>query len=40
MKDLDKLIKSLTALSNLVMIYLFTTWTYQGLAFLLRSLSN
>ncbi len=40
MKDLDKLIKSLTTLSNLVLLYLTITWGYQALAFLIGSLIN
>ena len=38
--EITKLIKSVTALSNLVMIYLTITWGYAGLEFLLRSLLN
>jgi len=40
MKDVDKLIKSLTTLSNLILLYLTITWGYQGLAFLIGSLIN
>jgi hypothetical protein len=36
--ELAKLIKALTTLSNLVIIYLFITWSYAGLEFLLRSI--
>jgi hypothetical protein len=36
--EINKLIKSITALSNLVAIYLTITWGYAGLAFLIRSL--
>jgi len=40
MNELDKLIKSLAALSNLVLIYLTITWGYAGLEFILRSILN
>jgi hypothetical protein len=33
-----KLIKSITTLSNLVLIYLTITWGYLGLEFILRSI--
>ena len=38
--ELNKLIKSLTALSNLALLYLTITWGYAGLEFILRSLLN
>ena len=37
-KEVAKLIKSLTTLSNLVLIYLTLTWGYDGLAFIMRSI--
>lgn len=37
-KEVAKLIKSLTTLSNLVLIYLTLTWGYAGLAFIMRSI--
>ena len=37
-KEVAKLIKSLTTLSNLVLIYLTVTWGYAGLAFIMRSI--
>jgi hypothetical protein len=37
-KELEKLVKSLTTLSNLVLLYLTLTWGYAGLEFILRSL--
>jgi len=40
MNDLDKLIRSLTTLSNLILLYLTITWGYQGLVFLLGSFIN
>jgi len=39
-KELEKLIRSITALSNLVVIYLVITWGYAGLEFIMRSLLN
>ena len=39
-KELEKLLKSLTTLSNLAVIYLAITWGYSGLEFILRSLLN
>lgn len=39
-KELEKLIRSITALSNLVFIYLILTWGYTGLEFILRSFIN
>ena len=39
-KELEKLIRSITALSNLVLIYLVLTWGYAGLEFILRSILN
>jgi len=39
-KELEKLIRSLTALSNLAVIYLTITWGYAAVEFLLRSLLN
>ncbi len=39
-KEVAKLIKSLTTLSNLAIIYLTLTWGYAGLEFILRSLFN
>jgi hypothetical protein len=38
--EVKKLISSLTTLSNLVIIYLFIKWSYEGLDFLIRSLTN
>ncbi len=38
--DLAKLIKALTTLSNIVIIYLTVTWGYAALEFLLRSILN
>lgn len=38
MQELDKLIKSLTTLVNLTVLYLTITWGYAGLEFILRSL--
>ena len=35
---MEKLISSITTLINLVTLYLFVTWSYEGLAFLARSL--
>jgi hypothetical protein len=40
MTELDKLIKSLTTLSNLALIYLTIKWSYAGLEFILRSILN
>lgn len=37
MDQLNTLLKSLTGLTNLVTTYLFITWTYEGLTFLVRS---
>ena len=34
---MEKLVSSITTLVNLVIVYLFITWSYQGLAFLARS---
>jgi hypothetical protein len=39
-KELEKLLKSLTTLSNLAVIYLAIKWGYSGLEFILRSLLN
>ena len=36
-KELQNLIRALTALTQLVFVYLLITWTYTGLEFLLRS---
>jgi hypothetical protein len=36
-KELTALIKTITALAQLTVIYLMITWSYQGLAFALRS---
>ena len=36
--EVAKLIKSITTLSNLVLIYLTLTWGYAGLAFIMRSI--
>lgn len=37
-ENLEKLIRSLTTLSNIVIIYLTVTWGYAGLEFILRSI--
>ena len=37
MTELEPLIKALTALTHLITLYLFITWSYQGLSFLLGS---
>ena len=36
-KEITALIKTVTALANLTLIYLLITWGYQGLEFALRS---
>ena len=38
MRNLDPLLKSVKNLLDLAFIYLFITWTYQGMDFVIRSL--
>ena len=39
-KEIANLIKTLTALGNIILIYLFVTWTYAGLQFVIGSFTG